>query len=593
MKSARKIHVAASNQPARQAGARMLVLAMLCVVALAGTSQAREQHHWDVDVNVSVGVFFDALAPYGTWMETDAYGWCWVPSVVEYDVAWRPYVTGGHWVWTDCGWTWVSYYDWGWAPFHYGRWVLVGYGRWAWVPGYVWGPAWVSWRVGGGYIGWYPLSPEVSFSWDVGIRYHHPHFRSGFYYDDYPYVWSFVPAHRLTHLHVADHVIAQHSVVNIYNVTNNVTNIYYDSANSRVVDHGPDVRYVERYTKKTVPQYRLLESSKIGHAGVQKGNVIELYNPSLQGSAALKKSEAETLPDSDLLIQSKLAQKAFTGKYERAYKKAPTTPMKVLTKVQIDEAKKEGFNLLSPEQKVGGKMVPSRVAPGPPARAGLREQIGPVAPQKTTLPAKRETGPLLRPGEKKVIAPGKQFQEPSEVAPGPKVPTRLDGQVQPGAKVKKQTLAPDKKSGIEEESFLEQPKPASMKPTSPPKDRVSPMKRTEMPVLKPALQKEAKSPETGPQSGLPAGKLRPGMQEVGGKKALTPTKDQVSPTPLPGAPGSQTAGPAAPSAPQSGVMKQGKSKMIGPESGRLGPVKRLAPAGGVEGKKSAPSEESK
>jgi hypothetical protein len=62
-------------------------------------------------------------------------------------------------LYTDVGWTWVSYEDFGWAAYHYGRWIrLEDYG-WCWVPGYEWGPAWVSWRTGGDYIGWAPLPP--------------------------------------------------------------------------------------------------------------------------------------------------------------------------------------------------------------------------------------------------------------------------------------------------------------------------------------------------------------------------------------------------------------------------------------------------
>ena len=71
---------------------------------------------------------------------------------------WRPYADG-YWAYTDVGWTWVSYEDFGWATYHYGRWTdLADYG-WVWVPGYEWGPAWVSWRTGGDYVGWAPLPP--------------------------------------------------------------------------------------------------------------------------------------------------------------------------------------------------------------------------------------------------------------------------------------------------------------------------------------------------------------------------------------------------------------------------------------------------
>lgn len=115
----------------------------------------------DLEVSASVQVHataeFDApLAAHGTWVTVGSYGHCWRPAYVE--VGWRPYCAG-EWVWTDCGWYWASAEPWAWACYHYGSWVYdPGFG-WVWVPGIEWAPAWVSWRVGGGYIGWAPLPP--------------------------------------------------------------------------------------------------------------------------------------------------------------------------------------------------------------------------------------------------------------------------------------------------------------------------------------------------------------------------------------------------------------------------------------------------
>jgi hypothetical protein len=79
---------------------------------------------------------------------------------VGYD--WRPY-TVGRWVNSNYGWTWVSYEPFGWATYHYGRWAFDRQIGWIWVPGTVWGPAWVAWQQGSGYIGWAPLPPQVGF----------------------------------------------------------------------------------------------------------------------------------------------------------------------------------------------------------------------------------------------------------------------------------------------------------------------------------------------------------------------------------------------------------------------------------------------
>jgi hypothetical protein len=90
--------------------------------------------------------FESTLSPYGTWVDDMSYGRVWVPSstVVGYDFF--PYATGGYWVLTEYGWTWVSNWDWGWGPFHYGRWTRLASDGWCWIPG-------------GGYVGWAPLPP--------------------------------------------------------------------------------------------------------------------------------------------------------------------------------------------------------------------------------------------------------------------------------------------------------------------------------------------------------------------------------------------------------------------------------------------------
>ncbi|MGZ4886752.1 MAG: DUF6600 domain-containing protein, partial [Candidatus Aminicenantales bacterium] len=93
----------------------------------------------ELDINYC----YDYLSPFGSWVNLDPYGYVWTPRQMGY--RWRPYADG-HWVWTDYGWTWISDFDWGWMPFHYGRWGWDDDCGWFWVPGTVWGPAWVTWR---------------------------------------------------------------------------------------------------------------------------------------------------------------------------------------------------------------------------------------------------------------------------------------------------------------------------------------------------------------------------------------------------------------------------------------------------------------
>ena len=43
--------------------------------------------------------FYDALAPYGTWVNVVNYGYVWMPTSAGYDFA--PYATNGHWIMTN------------------------------------------------------------------------------------------------------------------------------------------------------------------------------------------------------------------------------------------------------------------------------------------------------------------------------------------------------------------------------------------------------------------------------------------------------------------------------------------------------------
>ena len=154
---------------------KRVLVALFAAAALSGSATAEAWESGGGGV-VSVGVFYDRLAPYGEWVTLGSYGRVWRPSVAIVGVGFRPYFTGGHWVSTDYGWSFESDWDWGWAPFHYGRWLLDANFGWVWVPDAVWGPAWVSWRFGGGYAGWAPLPPPGA----------------GIYVETYQPYWCFV-----------------------------------------------------------------------------------------------------------------------------------------------------------------------------------------------------------------------------------------------------------------------------------------------------------------------------------------------------------------------------------------------------------------
>jgi hypothetical protein len=214
---------------------RLLCLAGLLSIVTASASA-------DVEVSASVQIhakadFYTPLTPYGGWVEVGSYGRCWHPAHLA--VEWRPYCYG-HWVWTDCGWYWESDEPWGWACYHYGYWVNDPAYGWLWVPEVEWAPAWVSWRVGGGYIGWAPMPPP-------GIIFvSHPE----------PALFVFVNTE-----HFADPVRPSAVIVNNVAIAKKTTEITQIKRETRtlsggapqrvVMNRGPSVEMVQKATGKS------------------------------------------------------------------------------------------------------------------------------------------------------------------------------------------------------------------------------------------------------------------------------------------------------------------------------------------------------
>ncbi|WP_297335206.1 DUF6600 domain-containing protein [Algoriphagus sp.] len=210
---------------------------------------------------VSFQVFYDELMPYGDWVKDANYGYIWLPAVGQ---DFHPYGTNGHWVMTEFGNTWVSYYDWGWAPFHYGRWYFDDYYQsWAWVPGYDWGPAWVSWRSGGGHYGWAPLGPRISVS--VGFRI--PSFH-----------WVFLPHRRMYDPYGWRYYASHNTRVKIINRTKIINNTVVYNNNTYIA--GPSRREVEQLTRRRVNVYNVRQSDRPGRANLSR-NEVNLYRPDL------------------------------------------------------------------------------------------------------------------------------------------------------------------------------------------------------------------------------------------------------------------------------------------------------------------------
>jgi len=201
----------------------------------------------DLEVGATVQInaradFYAPLTPQGSWVEVSSYGRCWRPAGIA--VEWRPYCEG-YWVWTDCGWYWHSDEPWAWACYHYGYWAHdSGYG-WVWVPDVVWGPAWVSWRVGGGYVGWAPLPPP-GFSVHVAA----------------PSLFVFVETGRFTEPVRSRTVIVNNTTIiertKVINNMKRADRAVDGSASRRVmINEGPGIEPIQKATGKKIDAVRI------------------------------------------------------------------------------------------------------------------------------------------------------------------------------------------------------------------------------------------------------------------------------------------------------------------------------------------------
>jgi len=263
-----------------------------------------ERDYEDYPAEMDYSDFYEYLSPYGVWVHFSPYGYVWLPRNVRHN--WRPY-TYGRWVWTNYGWTWVSYHEWGWVPFHYGRWGWDRQLGWFWVPGNIWAPAWVSWRWSNLYIGWCPLSPDVEFVPGVGI--------GSLPYDFPDFYWVFIEGRFFQYDYLDRYVLPYERNRTIVRLSVHKANLTV--RNRQLLNRGVDVEQVSRLTRSEVSRYELEEGHRPGPSRVS-GEAVSIFRP------AVKKNEA--------------AKPQASMEREEAAKKIP--------EIQADELERKG----SPEE---------------------------------------------------------------------------------------------------------------------------------------------------------------------------------------------------------------------------------------------------
>lgn len=296
----------------------------ICALAFAALRPAEAR------VDLSIDFFYDNLGDGGSWIEVGDYGYCWQPTVAVSNTSWRPY-TDGYWAYTDLGWTWISYEDFGWAAYHYGRWIRLRGRGWVWVPGREWGPAWVSWRTGGDYIGWAPLPPR----------------RAGEYWDETPITapvdvdfdigpasYNFIDVRYIGEPVLRERIFAAEQNVTYMTKTVNVTNITYN--NSNVYNYGPDYNAISRYSTRPIQRLSLQRETNIDPVkAVQSNSVVKVRGDKLVVAAPqqLQKPSQQVAPK---VLKEKIPQPAVDRGWEQvADQKAQAELKEKITKEDL------------------------------------------------------------------------------------------------------------------------------------------------------------------------------------------------------------------------------------------------------------------
>jgi hypothetical protein len=339
---------------------KILFALTMLALAVSALPQAR-------GADMSIDFIYDNLSG-GNWIDAEGYGYGWQPDVATSDPNWRPY-SDGYWAYTDYGWTWISYEDFGWATYHYGRWAnLADYG-WVWFPGedLDWGPAWVSWRTGGDYIGWAPLPPR-----GPGVVYEGQPIGANvdIEFGIGPEYYNFCDVRFIGEPVLRDRIFPP--VQNVTYITNtvNVTNITVQ--NNVVYNYGPKLDVVNQYSSRPIQQLTIQRETPANlSTAVKSGTLTKVQGNKLLVGAPLKIAAAAPAAKPPA-VKAKVAQPRF----ERGWKNVP--------------------NRAEVEQRIkteNPKNVP------PPTRAAAREGGGPASGAAATSPGPRGRQGRVAPGE--------------------------------------------------------------------------------------------------------------------------------------------------------------------------------------------------
>jgi hypothetical protein len=340
--------------------------------------------------DISIDFFYNNLGDDGSWIEAGEYGYCWQPSVAASNSTWRPY-SDGYWAYTDVGWTWVSYEDFGWATYHYGRWIRLRGRGWVWAPGREWGPAWVSWRTGGDYVGWAPLPPRRG--GDIYVDFSPITSQVDIDYDIGPAYYNFIDIRYIGEPVLRDRIFAADQNVTYISKTVNVTNITYN--NSTVYNYGPDYNTLSRYSTRPIQRLTLQRETNVDPTvAAQSKSFMKVQGDKLV-IAAPQQLQKPPKPVAPKVVKEKLAQAQVEHGWE------PVGDQKAQAELKEKMKKEDPKSVPPPTVQASEKATTSPAAaspavPGASATPAAAANASPAATGSPPVAATASVSPTRR-----------------------------------------------------------------------------------------------------------------------------------------------------------------------------------------------------
>jgi hypothetical protein len=376
---------------------RTLLAVTMLVLVLPAMRQA------EAGTDVSIDFFYDNVGSDGSWVEVADYGYCWQPSVAVSNSKWRPY-SDGYWAYTDVGWTWVSYEDFGWATYHYGRWTRLRDRGWFWVPGREWGPAWVSWRTGGDYVGWAPLPPRGGGEVDYDNRPINGQVDVEF--DIGPAYYNFVDVRYIGEPVLRERIVEPNLNITYISNTVNVTNITY--TNSRVYNYGPDYNTLNRYSTRPIRRMTLeLDANADLSVAVKSKGLTRVQGDKLVVAAPLT-LQKPLKPIAPKMVKEKIAKPTFEHGWSGV--SDPKAQAELKQKMKSEDPKNIPPPTIKPRENAEAAQSPAGASPAAPAPGSKPATAASPAVAATTAPV-TSTSPALTPDKGK--GKDKRLENPS------------------------------------------------------------------------------------------------------------------------------------------------------------------------------------